>query len=100
MLLMFNSFLNYGTPNICFLCYNLLVLVIKMSYVPSDQQQDSRHWDQEVRQAQQEIVAFEQEVREQQQDDREAHQDQREAQQDTREQQQDKRYKKIERYIT
>ena len=96
---MFNSFLNYGTPNICFLCYNLLVLVIKMSYVPSDQQQDSRHWDQEVR-SQQEIVAFEQEVREQQQNDREAHQDQREAQQDTREQQQDKRYKKIERYIT
>ena len=96
---MFNSFLNYGTPNICFLCYNLLVLVIKMSYVPSDQQQDSRHWDQEVS-SQQEIVAFEQEVREQQQDDREEHQDQREAQQDTREQQQDKRDKKIERYIT
>ena len=90
---MFKSFLNYGTPNICCLCYNLLVLVIKMSFVPSDQQQDSRHWDQEVRHAQQE-------VREQQQDDREAHQDQREAQQDTREQQQDKRYKKIERYIT
>ena len=95
-----NSLLNYGITNICCLCYILLVLVIKMSYVPSDQQQDSRHWDQEVREAQQEIVAFEQEVREQQLDDREAHQDQREAQQDTREQQQDKRYKKIERYIT
>ena len=94
-----NSLLNYGITNICCLCYILLVLVIKMSYVPSDQQQDSRHWDQEVRQAQQETMAFEQEVREQQQDDREAHQDQREAQQETRDRQQDKRYKNIERYI-